>query len=130
MHGGVAWQLSGEAVTTAAALLNGLRSCSTLKHLSLGHRDLVFLNESIREWSRKGPSLETIQLWGDNSLLSREVKEPSNLAPHHGCFNDFMLALAGIQSLQAITIHVSHASVLQLESQVLNPLRAQPPRSV
>ncbi|MDO9436826.1 hypothetical protein [Hydrogenophaga sp.] len=113
---------------TAAAVLDGLGSCGTLKHLFLGHGELVALQPCIEAWTRnpQGPRLESIDLWKAWGLQRRDEEIPVNFETLHRHFDAFMVTIASIKTLQALTVKVGHESVQALETQVLAPLRDHP----
>ncbi|MDO9436827.1 hypothetical protein [Hydrogenophaga sp.] len=121
-------ELQANEMVTAAALLDGLASCGTLKHLALGHGELVTLHPCIQAWigNADAPRLESIHLWNRWPLPERHRQYPVDLEFIHTHFDAFMLTIARIQTLQEIAARVDHASVQDLETQVLVPLRGHP----
>lgn len=122
------WTLRPEEKKTAALLLDGLRSCSTLKHVGLGHWNLAVLHPGIEQWAKNtpGPRLESIDLWSRCGLPARHRKQPIDFEQVHLQFDAFMTQISRIKTLQDITVNVAHVGVRDLEAQIFEPLKHHP----
>ena len=112
-------QLTAKAMDSYRTVMESLASCPTLKHLSLGHADLLCLHPVLKRFMQPGgPTLTSV------SLKGYPVRDPDDNFVDHT--HAFMQQIARFPSLQVFDAKVPLADTLYLRRAILKPLDHHP----
>ncbi|MDO9437475.1 hypothetical protein [Hydrogenophaga sp.] len=112
--------LTEQELDTYLQLMAGLKTCSTLEHLTLGHRDLVCVSEHIEAFD--GPALVSVALVGDSLQLTNDPVDEQAAADQDLTVR-FMEAIARFNTLSTVTVRATLGSCEDLSAAFLGPLQ-------